>query len=142
MELVIEKAALKPVSHSRFERQIDSTAVRIQIANAALTVTTARLLTYDSADRLDASAHGEPLDYQTRARLKAQAGRAAEQVLEVIQSLISIHGAGTFAEANRLQQIWRDANTAARHAGLNPLVGSQTYGDALLGFEDQITTMV
>jgi alkylation response protein AidB-like acyl-CoA dehydrogenase len=142
IELVIEKAAVKPVSHTRFARQTDSTAVRMQIANAALTVTTARLLAYDFADRLDASTHGEPLDYQTRARLKAQAGRAAEQVLEAIQLLISIHGAGSFAEANRLQQIWRDANTAARHAALNPLVGCETYGEALLGFGDRITTMV
>jgi alkylation response protein AidB-like acyl-CoA dehydrogenase len=142
IELVIEKAAVKPVSHTHFARQIDSTAVRTQIANAALTVTTARLLAYDCADRLDASTHGEPLDYPTRARLKAQAGRAAEQVLEAIQSLISIHGAGSFAEANRLQQIWRDANTAARHASLNPLVGCETYGEALLGFGDRITTMV
>jgi 3-hydroxy-9,10-secoandrosta-1,3,5(10)-triene-9,17-dione monooxygenase len=142
MELVIEKAPLKPVSQTHFARQIDSTAVRIQIANAALKVTTARLLAYDCADRLDASLHGEPLDYSTRARLKAQAGRAAEQVLEAIQLLISIHGAGSFAEANRLQQIWRDANTAARHASLNPLVGCETYGEALLGFGDRITTMI
>jgi alkylation response protein AidB-like acyl-CoA dehydrogenase len=142
MEQVIEKAALKPVSQTRFARQVDSTAVRIQIANAALKVRTAQLLAYDCADRLDASTHGEPLDYLTRARLKAQAGRAAEQVLEAIQLLISIHGAGSFAEANRLQQIWRDANTAARHAALNPLVGCETYGVALLGVWDPITTMV
>jgi alkylation response protein AidB-like acyl-CoA dehydrogenase len=142
VEQVIEKAPLKPVSQTHFARQVDSTAVRIQIANAALKVTTARLLAYDCADRLDASTDGEPLDYLTRARLKAQAGRAAEQVLEAIQLLISIHGAGSFAEANRLQRIWRDANTAARHASLNPLVGCETYGEALLGFGDRITTMV
>jgi alkylation response protein AidB-like acyl-CoA dehydrogenase len=142
MEQVIEKAPLKPVSQTHFARQRDSTAVRIQIANAALKIRTAQLLAYDCADRLDAAVHGEPLDYPTRARLKAQAGRAAEQVLEAIQLLVSIHGAGSFAEANRLQQIWRDANTAARHASLNPLVGCETYGEALVSFGDRVTTMV
>ena len=49
----------------------------------------------------------------------SQAGYAAQQVLAAIQELVNIHGAGSFAESSRMQQIWRDANTAARHAGLN-----------------------
>jgi hypothetical protein len=41
--------------------------------------------------------------------------------------------AGSFAESNLMQQYWRDANTAARHAGLQPVVGYEVYGKSLLG---------
>jgi 3-hydroxy-9,10-secoandrosta-1,3,5(10)-triene-9,17-dione monooxygenase len=56
--------------------------------------------------------------------------------------LVSVHGAGSFAEANPMQRIWRDANTAARHGGLNTLVGYEVYGKALLGIAERIGRMV
>ena len=46
-------------------------------------------------------------------------GYAAQQALEAIHTLLHVHGAGGFAEKNRMQQYRRDANTAARHPGLN-----------------------
>jgi 3-hydroxy-9,10-secoandrosta-1,3,5(10)-triene-9,17-dione monooxygenase len=42
----------------------------------------------------------------------------------------------------RMQQYWRDANTAARHAGLQPVVGYEVYGKSLLGIEDRISPAV
>jgi 3-hydroxy-9,10-secoandrosta-1,3,5(10)-triene-9,17-dione monooxygenase len=67
---------------------------------------------------------------------------AAQKVIDAINDLVNIHGAGSFAESSRMQQIWRDANTAARHAGLNPAVGYEVYGKALLDVDEPITAMV
>jgi 3-hydroxy-9,10-secoandrosta-1,3,5(10)-triene-9,17-dione monooxygenase len=53
-----------------------------------------------------------------------------------------VHGAGSFAESSQVQQYWRDANTAARHAGLQPVVGYEIYGKALLGIAERISTLV
>ena len=97
---------------------------------------------YDVADHLDAVAAGDEIDFETRARIKGQAGYAAQQVLDAINMLVNIHGAGSFAESSRMQQLWRDANTAARHAGLNALVGYEMYGKALLDIEERISAMV
>jgi len=36
--------------------------------------------------------------------MKAQAGYAAQQVLQAIHELVNIHGAGSFAESSRMQQ--------------------------------------
>jgi 3-hydroxy-9,10-secoandrosta-1,3,5(10)-triene-9,17-dione monooxygenase len=55
---------------------------------------------------------------------------------------VNVHGAGSFAESSRMQQYWRDANTAARHAGLNPVVGYEIFGKALLGVEERISPFV
>ena len=52
------------------------------------------------------------------------------------------HGAGSFADVNPLQRIWRDSSTAARHAVVSPAFSYEVYGKALLGVEDSITPLV
>jgi hypothetical protein len=37
---------------------------------------------------------------------------------------------------------WRDANTAARHAGLNSAIGYQVFGKSLLGVEERVSGTV
>ncbi len=142
LDLVIEKAPRKGMHHTVFTKQSDSVGAQIRLAEAALKLRTARLHVYDVADHLDAVAAGDEIDFETRARIKGQAGYAAQQVLDAINALVNIHGAGSFAESSRMQQLWRDANTAARHAGLNTEVGYEVYGKALLDIEERISAMV
>jgi len=52
------------------------------------------------------------------------------------------HGAGSFAQVNPLQRIWRDSAVAARHAIGLPLVNYEIYGKALLGRPDQPTVLI
>jgi 3-hydroxy-9,10-secoandrosta-1,3,5(10)-triene-9,17-dione monooxygenase len=143
LDLVVAKAPGKPVAQTTYARQRDSVGVQIQIAEAAVKVKTAQLHIYDIADELDAAAIlGEQVTYDVRAQARARAGYAAQQVLEAIQILANVHGAGGFAESSRMQQYWRDANTAARHGGLNAMIGYEIYGKALLGVEERIGRMV
>ena len=143
LDLVVAKAPGKPVAQTTYARQSDSVGVQIQIAEAAVKVKTAQLHIYDIADELDAAAVlGEQVTYDVRAQARARAGYAAQQVLEAIQTLANVHGAGGFAESSRMQQYWRDANTAARHGGLNAVIGYEIYGKALLGVEERIGRMV
>ncbi|OBH12930.1 acyl-CoA dehydrogenase family protein [Mycobacterium sp. E1747] len=143
LELVIGKAPAKAMHHTYFSRQSESAGVQIQIAEAALRLQTAQLHAYDIAATMDAAAAaGELVTYVVRAEVRARAGYLAQQVLDAISILVNVHGAGSFAESNRMQQYWRDANTAARHAGLQPIVGYEVYGKALLGIEDRISPFV
>ena len=80
--------------------------------------------------------------YADRARSRAMGGYAAQQALEAIHTLLNVHGAGGFAEKNRMQQYRRDVNTAARHPGLNDVVGREVYGKSLLAVEERISPMV
>jgi alkylation response protein AidB-like acyl-CoA dehydrogenase len=116
--------------------------VQIQLGEAALKLHTARLHIYEIVDRLDAIATVGDVDFDTRSRMKAQAAYAGQKVLEAINDLVNIHGAGSFAESRRMQQIWRDTNTAARHAGLDAAVGYEVYGKALLNVEERITAVI
>jgi 3-hydroxy-9,10-secoandrosta-1,3,5(10)-triene-9,17-dione monooxygenase len=143
LELTVQNAPTKAMQYTIFTRQSDSVGVQVQVAEAALRLDTARLHAYQLADELDGAAErGAMIDYGTRARLRAQSGYAAQQVLDAINILLNVHGSASFAEASRLQQYWRDANTAARHAGINAVVGYEVYGKSLLGVEERISPMV
>jgi len=67
---------------------------------------------------------------------------ASRNAIEALTVLMDVHGAGSFANASPMQRYWRDANTAARHAGLNFGVASEVYGKNLLGVPETISPMV
>jgi alkylation response protein AidB-like acyl-CoA dehydrogenase len=143
LDLVVSTAPGRGMHHTFFTKQSDSVGVQIQVAEAALKLKTARLHVLGIADELDDSLRtGEQVGYAARAEIRARAGYAAQQVLDAINVLVNVHGAGSFAESSRMQQYWRDANTAARHAGLNAMIGYEVYGKALLGVEERISPMV
>ncbi|RZB13716.1 oxidoreductase [Streptomyces sp. F001] len=143
LNVVVEAAAAKPLSFTVHSRQADSVGVQLQTAEAALKLETACLHTYRAVDEVDrAASSGAPLDYAARAHVRARAGFAAQQVLEAVGTLLNVHGASSFADAGPLQRIWRDANVAARHAGLVPAVGLEVYGKSLLGVSERVSLML
>jgi alkylation response protein AidB-like acyl-CoA dehydrogenase len=145
LRFVMDKAPKRGIAYTKFERQIDSTAFQLQVANAATLIDTAHLHVFRAAaDIDDAAAAGEKLSYVGRARVRADTAYAITKIREAIDALLSAHGASSFAEVSPLQRIWRDANTAGRHAVVDPLVNQEVYGKALLGipYEDNITPLI
>jgi alkylation response protein AidB-like acyl-CoA dehydrogenase len=145
LRFVMDKAPKRGISYTKFERQIDSTAFQLQIANAATLIDTAHLHAFRAAaDIDDAAAAGEKLSYVRRARVRADTAYAITKIREAIDALLSAHGASSFAEVSPLQRIWRDSSTAGRHAVVDPLVNQEVYGKALLGipYEDNITPLI
>ena len=143
LDIVREKAAKKPISYTYYTAQADSVAFQLQLAEAAMLLDTAHLHAYRAADDIDrAAARGSYPDFVTRARVRADTGWAIDHVVKAINVLLYAHGAGSFAEANPLQRIWRDSSVAARHAVILPAVSYEVYGKALLGRDDHITPLV
>ena len=143
LEYVISKAAKKPVSYTFYTAQTESVAFQLQIAEAARLVDTAHLHAYRAAADIDDAANrGVYPDLTTRARVRSDTGYVAERITEAINILLSAHGAGSFADVNPLQRIWRDSATAARHAIVSPQVSYEVYGKALLGVENTVTPLV
>lgn len=141
LDYVVEKAATKPIAYSFFATQAESTAVHMEVAKIAQLLDTANLHARRAASEIDSAAiAGEYPDYLTRARVRADTALVAESVTRAIDRLISVHGAGSFAESNPLQRIWRDSNTAARHAVVNPLVSYEVYGKAIFGDERPVVS--
>ncbi len=139
---VLERAGRKPVSYTVYERQADSTGFQLQVAEAANRIDTAYLHAVRAAGDIDDHAdRGQYPSTLIRARVRADTGVAVQSVLAAFQILMDAHGAAGFAEASPLQRMWRDANTAGRHAIAVPQVNYEVYGKALLGAA-QITPLV
>ncbi|MEU8636470.1 acyl-CoA dehydrogenase family protein [Amycolatopsis sp. NPDC048633] len=142
LRLVKEKAARKPVSYTAYATQADSVAFQLQLAEAAMRIDTAHLHAHRAADDIDTASAGTYPGAELRARTRADTGWAVENITRAIDILLSAHGAGSFADVNPLQRIWRDSAVAARHAIVSPAVNYEIYGKALLGREDQITPLI
>ena len=143
LALATEKADAKPLHHTVYDRQADSVGVQIQLARATLALQTARLHAEHVVDELDAAAaRGIRPDYAARAHIRAQCGYAMTHALEAINVAADLYGAGGFAESSPMQQVWRDANVIARHAGQNAAVGYEVLGKALLGLSERISPTV
>jgi alkylation response protein AidB-like acyl-CoA dehydrogenase len=143
LEIVTAKAAKKAISYTHYTAQADSVAFQLQLAEAAMRIDTAHLHAYRAADDIDAAAaKGTYPDVLARARVRADTGWAVQNITQAIDGLLFAHGAGSFAEVNPLQRIWRDSAVAARHAVILPSVGYEVYGKALLGRDDQITPLI
>ncbi len=145
LRYVIEKAPKRGITYTKFEHQVDSTAFQLQIARAATLIDTAHLHAFRAAADIDnAAGDGQDLSYLGRTRVRADTAYAITQITQAIDALLSAHGASSFADVSPLQRIWRDSNTAARHAVIDPLVNQEVYGKALLGipYEANITPLI
>jgi alkylation response protein AidB-like acyl-CoA dehydrogenase len=143
LNLVLDKAANKPLAYTSIERQADSVAFQLLIAEAALKIDTAHLHAYRAADDVQRYAElGEYPDVVARSRIRGDAAVALRSINEAINTLLDANGSGSFAEVNALQRIWRNSNVAARHAVILPQVSLETYGKALLGVQEHITPII
>lgn len=143
LKFVIDKAPQRAIAYTSFTRQNESTVFQMQIAEASLNVDTAHLRAFRAAEEVDEAARtGKSLDYLTRARMRADTGLIITLITNALNTLISAHGAGSFAESSPMQRWWRDSNTAARHAIALPAVANEIYGKALLGVENTVSPLV
>ncbi|MCC8251583.1 acyl-CoA dehydrogenase family protein [Saccharothrix luteola] len=137
---VIDAAADKGIAYTSFDRQRDSAAFQLLVAEAASAVDSAELHAYRAADLLDRyAADAEYPSELLRARCRADSSVAVRHVTRALETLLYAHGSRGFAESSPLQRMWRDANVAARHGMLLPQVNLEIYGAALVGAENTIS---
>ncbi|MCV7228043.1 acyl-CoA dehydrogenase family protein [Mycolicibacterium komossense] len=143
LDLVIRKGATKSLAYTVFEQNRDSVAFQLLVAEAAMKVETAHLHAFRAAEDVMRYADaGEFPDVTARARVRGDAAIALRSINDAINTLLNANGAGSFAEVNAMQRIWRDSNVAARHAVMLPQVSMETYGKALLGIQEHITPIL
>lgn len=144
LELTIERLNRgKRISYTFYLDSRQAVVTQMQVAEAATLINTAFLLMRDWADRIDAAALAkQDFDYTTRAQIRNDIGYAVRLCRNAVDLLLNAQGASSFADSNPLQRIWRDLETASRHAILNPDICQEIYGKALLGVDERITPLV
>jgi 3-hydroxy-9,10-secoandrosta-1,3,5(10)-triene-9,17-dione monooxygenase len=141
LEYVLEKAPKRSIASSTYAAQQDSVPFQIDVAEASTMIDTAQFHATRIADTVDRAARfGEPMDVQTRARLRMDAAHAAQRSREAIDLLMTAHGTSAFAEFSPLQRIWRDVSMGSRHGGFGSRIPQEVYGRALLGQDPRATS--
>ncbi|MFJ8004025.1 acyl-CoA dehydrogenase family protein [Streptomyces fagopyri] len=143
LEQTRDIASRKPMALTTYARLADSPSVQLAIADAASLIDTAYLHAFRSADVVDGAAfEGRQLSLSERARVRMDTGVAANRTREAVDLLVSVCGAGSFAQANVVQKLWRDLNVASRHGVVNPNLAREIYGRTLLGIDELPTFII
>jgi len=143
LDYVVDKAPSRPVTHTNYAKQRESTGFQILLADAAMKIETARLHAFRAADDLDrCAAAGRHPDLTERARVRADSALVAKYCREAVEILASAHGTSSMSDASKLQRLWRDVHVASRHAITEWQVNLEIYGKALLGVEPNITPLI
>lgn len=143
LDYVRENCTKRTIPYTFFENQAASVSFQLSLARAAQMIDTAHMHAERAAQDIDDAAEQSVYpDVFTRARIRADAGTVVEQITGAIDILLSAAGAGSFADSNPLQRIWRDSAVAARHGAVMPLIGFEVYGKALVGSDERITPLL
>ncbi|MDH4322924.1 MAG: hypothetical protein OEW90_02160 [Betaproteobacteria bacterium] len=76
---------------------------------------------------------GEPLDMETKLRLRAQNTFAVMQCREAVETLWSFYGANAIYTRDPLQRYLRDAQAINQHFSFNFDIAGAAFGIAALG---------
>ncbi|MET1074246.1 MAG: hypothetical protein ABWY11_16485, partial [Umezawaea sp.] len=140
--VVVDRAPGRGVAPTVYKSQPDSQTFVSSLGRTALTVDAAELHVRRAADVIDeAAAAGIALPDSELRRIRGDVGQAVSLVTTALDELMWLHGAAAFAESSPMQQYWRDANTAARHAMLNVHVGRELYGGAFFGLDSIVPSL-
>ena len=117
MELTLARLPGRNVAYTRYSQARDSPTHQVAVAQAASLFDQAELVMQRACGDVDTAAWaGRPLTRLVRARARMDTGVIGELVKTGVDGLLSANGASSFADANPLSRIWRDAETAGRHA--------------------------
>lgn len=133
---VAEKAPRRAITYTRYETQTSSEAFTHNLGAAALRIAGAVQLVRRGSELVDdAAAAARALSLHERRLVRGQTGHAVNEIVDALNTLMTSHGASAFAESSPLARMWRDANTAARHAALSSPVNYELHGGSFLGHE-------
>jgi 3-hydroxy-9,10-secoandrosta-1,3,5(10)-triene-9,17-dione monooxygenase len=143
VDLLLEKAPRRGLTLTSYTSQAEAPTIQLAAANAASLADSARLHAYRAAADIDEAARaGVFPGYDSRARMRMDAGMAVVHAREAVRIVCSAQGASSFSESNPLQRIWRDIEAGSRHAVLNPEVAAEIYGKSLFGIRSTVSALV
>lgn len=143
LDYVLSKAPKRSIQYSIYNTQTESPGFQVQVAEAAIKFTTARLIAAETVREVDyAAARGYQIDYTNRTRIRAAIGLASRLLRDAVHILTQAHGTSTFAEVNPLQRLWRDVNVATSHGMTTEMFGYELYGKALVGSSERLAPLV
>ncbi|MGZ5855045.1 MAG: acyl-CoA dehydrogenase family protein [Xanthobacteraceae bacterium] len=126
----------REVAYTDREVQINMPVTHLQIAEAATRIDVAEALLYRCADEIEAAAEsGKMMDFEKRARVRADCAWAVRQCLEAVEIMYLASGGSGISENSALGRAWRDLHAVNMHGLLNLQTNMEMYGRIVLGLK-------
>ena len=111
----------------------ESPGLQLRVAESLEELHAAELLVYDLCERLSAAAALERIPSATRAQLMWQGAYLVQLCRRAVSRVFEAAGAKSVQDTSALQKAFRDINTAAHHATIDPDDTAITYGRVAFG---------
>lgn len=113
-------------------------SMQLRVAESSSEIQLARKLVEESCDIFDAALADDnpPLGVEVRAQLKWNAGYAVELCRRAIERIFAASGAHSIYDTSKLQNVYRDINTACHHAIADFDGAAEVRGRLILGLDE------
>lgn len=127
-----DRSHRRGITYTSYERQNEAAATHLQVAEAAMKLHCAELLTADLAHLLDSrAASASPYTPEERARVHGQSGYVLRLCKEAAEILASASGASSLHLDVPIQRNLRDLHALNLHAFVAPTTKLELYGRLL-----------
>ncbi|MCX4706187.1 acyl-CoA dehydrogenase family protein [Streptomyces sp. NBC_01373] len=131
-----ERIHQRGITYTFYERQHEAPVTHLQIAEAAMKISSAELLTADFVTLIESRvADGRPYSTRERARIRAQCGYTTRLCKEAVDLIGSASGASSLHREVPVQRAVRDLNALSLHSFVNPAANLELYGRVLSGLD-------
>ena len=132
-----ERIHHRGITYTFHERQYEAGVTHLQVAEAALKISCAELLTGEFVARIEAATkNGDPSYTQAdRARIRAQSGYTTRLCKEAVDLIASASGASSLHRDVPVQRAVRDLHALSLHSFVNPTTNLELYGRVLAGVD-------
>jgi alkylation response protein AidB-like acyl-CoA dehydrogenase len=131
-----ERIHHRGITYTFHERQYEAGVTHLQVAEAAMKISCAELLTGEFVARIEAATkNGDPYTQADRARIRAQSGYTTRLCKEAVDLIASASGASSLHRDVPIQRAVRDLHALSLHSFVNPTTNLELYGRVLAGLD-------
>lgn len=131
-----ERIHRRGITYTFHERQYEAGVTHLQVAEAALKISCAELLTAEFVARIESAAdNDEPYTQAERAKIRAQSGYTTRLCKEAVDLIASASGASSLHRDVPVQRAVRDLHALSLHSFVNPSTNLELYGRVLSGLD-------
>ncbi|MET7486374.1 acyl-CoA dehydrogenase family protein [Streptomyces sp. NPDC005538] len=131
-----ERIHRRGITYTFHERQFEAGVTHLQVAEAALKISCAELLTAEFVARIESAAeHDTPYTQEERAKIRAQSGYTTRLCKEAVDLVASASGASSLHRDVPVQRAVRDLHALSLHSFVNPTTNLELYGRVLSGLD-------
>ncbi|MFC5218427.1 flavin-dependent monooxygenase [Streptomyces coerulescens] len=131
-----ERSRRRGITYTFHQRQNEATVTHLQVAEAAMKISCAELLTAEVVSVIESRAEsGEPYMPEERTKIRAQSGYVVRLCKEAVDLLASASGASSLHRDVPIQRTVRDAHALSLNAFVNPTTNLEIHGRVLSGMD-------